>query len=414
MSPIELIVNGRTLRPPVGPRLRGEQVWIPVHPVVEALGGRVDAAEHGQVLVLRFGKESLRLRLGDLDQAVMLGSTAMTPADTIESCLNVEVNWQAESQRIEVELQGKPVVRRQPGTEEEEEAQPEAARTPKRPGGKPAKEPAGKAARPGREPKPAQVKGQREHLPTLWLRDLNGQPVCLQQYRGKRTAIFVWGSWAESSKELSAWQLLYERNRKPEVEILAIAADASGAAAVQAEIERMKASFPVLIDECSLLPAAMKLTTIPAVVLADELGAVQVAKLDPRALSSWLSEKPSKQPPGRRSAKPAKGMNKPLEAVPAIERSLRTDAQNGELRLRLADALAAAGEYARAARQYRKTISLLPQSALAHFRLGVCLLRVNDHRGAQTALRDAVKQAAGNDLITKQVAALEQRMTKAP
>ena len=387
MSLIELLVNGRSLKPPVGPRLRGEQVWVPVGPVVEALGGRVDYSERGQVLVLRFGRESLKLRLGELDQAVMLGSTAMSPADTISACLGAQIKWQPEQQRIEIILQGKPVVRRPP---EEESAESEV--------------------QPERKPpeKVQSARGDQERSLDFWLRDLQGQPVSLNQYLGKRMGILIWASWLSSPHTLASWQVFFTRH--PHDTFIGVVIEAQGKGPVQPLVNRAKVTFLMLVDECNFLGDALGLKSLPTVALVDEQGKIKGTETNPQAIARWLTTKLNKQGSNRKSK--AQNKRKPLEGVASIERSLRTDSENGELRLRLGDALFGGGEYARAARQYRRAGNLLSKLAIPHFRLGVCLLRLGNRRQALTCWKSAVKLDPENELISRQVASLEQRLKK--
>jgi tetratricopeptide (TPR) repeat protein len=75
--------------------------------------------------------------------------------------------------------------------------------------------------------------------------------------------------------------------------------------------------------------------------------------------------------------------------------------------LLFADALADAGEWSRASRQYRRAVEIASPAPIALYRLGVALLKQGKSRQAVARWRQALKIEPDSEIIKKQIWAVE-------
>ena len=132
-------------------------------------------------------------------------------------------------------------------------------------------------------------------LPPLQLRDLDGHPRTLADYRGKRLLINLWASWCQPClDEMPALQ----RAHADGAQIVGIAMDQP--AAVRAFLRQHPLDYPQLLGRLEPPSTASLLgnrqDVLPYSVLLDEHGlvlATHAGALDPATLRRWLD--PSRQ-----------------------------------------------------------------------------------------------------------------------
>jgi peroxiredoxin len=113
--------------------------------------------------------------------------------------------------------------------------------------------------------------------PDFTLSTLDGRPVKLADYRGKRKLLVsFWASWCGPCRqELPLLREFYEKHHRPDsnFEVVAVSIDDEMAPA-RAYAQEAKLSFPVLFDEGQKVSTAYLVEGIPTMVLIDEYGNV--------------------------------------------------------------------------------------------------------------------------------------------
>jgi tetratricopeptide (TPR) repeat protein len=361
IADIEVYVNDQLIGGPFGARLRRGHVWVPVREVVAALGGQSDLRIANRTMTLRLAGKQTALTLDDPKRAVLLGSTPMARAEALAELLGAEYQWDEEQRRVSL--------RRQPAAEPE---------------------------RPRREPQ-----GTTGGILDLTLSDLSGGRMPLRRLAGRRSVLFIWASWSESRERLAEWQSFHSDHRDTGFRLLAVACDGAGAQAAKPYADRARLGRSAALDERNLLGERLGFKSLPRTYLVDEQGSVVEAEDDLRRIAQWVTG-------GRRGSRGGgEAQVSPRESLQAIEKRLRGDPDNGALRLRFADALADAGEWARATRQYRRAAESSSPTAIALYRLGVALLKQGKSRQAVAPWRQALKIEPDNEIIKKQIWALE-------
>jgi peroxiredoxin len=113
--------------------------------------------------------------------------------------------------------------------------------------------------------------------PDFHLTSLDGSPVSLADYRGKKKLVLVfWASWNNASHpEMLMVGGLYKNNHTPEsdFEVIGVSVDDDKAAAKQF-VTDSKTPFPVVMDHDRAVADAYKVRSIPTVLLIDTDGKV--------------------------------------------------------------------------------------------------------------------------------------------
>lgn len=107
--------------------------------------------------------------------------------------------------------------------------------------------------------------------PDFELPDLDGTPVALRDFDGKKRLVATWASWCGCRYDLSAWQALQEE--LPELQIISVSLDNSPEAAREF-VEAADPDFPVLVDANHSVAESYGLYNVPSVVWIDEDGKV--------------------------------------------------------------------------------------------------------------------------------------------
>jgi peroxiredoxin len=107
--------------------------------------------------------------------------------------------------------------------------------------------------------------------PDFELPDLDGNPVALNEFAGRKRLIATWASWCGCRYDLPAWQAL--QKELPDLQIISISLDNTPEAAREFA-EAADPDFPVLIDANHAVAEQYGLHNVPSVVWIDEDGKV--------------------------------------------------------------------------------------------------------------------------------------------
>ena len=127
------------------------------------------------------------------------------------------------------------------------------------------------------------------------LEDLTGKPKKLSSYRGKVVFLNFWATWCGPCRvEMPSMQRLYERFKKDGLEIVAVDLQ-EGRKQVQAFVNELELTFPVLLDIEGSVGQTYDARAIPTTYLIDREGlifgkAVGAKEWDTPAMISVFSE----------------------------------------------------------------------------------------------------------------------------
>jgi hypothetical protein len=142
------------------------------------------------------------------------------------------------------------------------------------------------------------VAGDGVEAPDFTLPDIDGQMHSLSDYRGQKVFLYTWGSYCGCSFDPPVWEVIYREMREKNVEMISVALDTAGKAAVRERIrpdalderpdtirrlrgwseEQWEAkaapSHPCLIDESHELAVKYGMSNVPMAVWIDEAGQI--------------------------------------------------------------------------------------------------------------------------------------------
>jgi peroxiredoxin len=107
--------------------------------------------------------------------------------------------------------------------------------------------------------------------PDFELPDLDGNPVALHDYEGKKRLLATWASWCGCRYDLPAWQAL--QAELPDLQVISISLDNTPDAAREF-VDAADPDYPVLIDANHAVAEQYGLFNVPSVVWIDEDGKV--------------------------------------------------------------------------------------------------------------------------------------------
>ena len=105
--------------------------------------------------------------------------------------------------------------------------------------------------------------------PDAVLSDLDGVPVSLSEYGGRKRILVTWASWCGCRYDLPAWKALHEELAPEGLELVSISMD-NEAGSAREWVDAADPTFPVLIDPDHRLTELYGVVNVPSVVWIDE------------------------------------------------------------------------------------------------------------------------------------------------
>ena len=248
--------------------------------------------------------------------------------------------------------------------------------------------------------------------PDLAFLTVDGKEMRLSNFRGKRVLLFIWASWCACREQLAEWQAFYRKHRDGGVEIIGVAMDAQGAAAVRPFIEQAKVEFSVVIDSVDCLWEQLGFDYIPNGYYVDERGVIRYLKvggfdirdkINRKIIEDLISDKWGKNP-ARNPERPKLSFKK---QIIELNRQLKPATRGIEKRLKLCELLVKTGHYKRAAKEYDTILKAHPKNVRALFSRGVVAHRLGKFKDALVFWSEAFALEPNNWVIRKQIWALE-------
>ncbi len=135
--------------------------------------------------------------------------------------------------------------------------------------------------------KPRTVKS----APDFDLQDLEGNPVSLDDFKGKPVLLNFWATWCQACKEeLPAMQRLYEYLKPQGIEIVAISIDRNDKDRIKKYVKEYGLTFPVLWDPDQKVRRGYYIMGLPTSYLVDSEGKLQGFVSGARAWDSPASK----------------------------------------------------------------------------------------------------------------------------
>lgn len=106
---------------------------------------------------------------------------------------------------------------------------------------------------------------------------LSGQPVTLEQYRGRVVLLDVWATWCPPCvAALPRLQALHNRYRAKGFSVVGVSLDEGGASTVRPFVTRRKLTYPLLLDTqgTASVQRTLKIERLPALFLIDASGRI--------------------------------------------------------------------------------------------------------------------------------------------
>lgn len=117
--------------------------------------------------------------------------------------------------------------------------------------------------------------------PNFTLKNLNGEEVSLEDYRGKNVIVNFWASWCPPCRqEMPDFQDFYEDYKDDDFTILAVNVQESKATASKF-IEENGYSFPVLLDSTGEIAITYMVSGIPTSYILDKEGVIRYMRVGP-------------------------------------------------------------------------------------------------------------------------------------
>ena len=114
-----------------------------------------------------------------------------------------------------------------------------------------------------------------EVAPDFMLQKLGSDTVSLADYRGKVVFLNFWATWCPPCvAEMPSMEMLYQKLKGREFEILAVNVDGEGEKTIRPFMDKHSLTFPVLLDPEKKIYGLYRLTGIPETFIIDKNGVI--------------------------------------------------------------------------------------------------------------------------------------------
>ena len=109
--------------------------------------------------------------------------------------------------------------------------------------------------------------------PDFTLLSLEGRPVRLREFRGKLVLVNFWATWcAPCLHEMPSMEQLYQTFKQTEFVLLAVSMDHQGEGVARPFVDKLKLTFPVLLDSTLEVSRQYSVRGLPTTYLIDPEG----------------------------------------------------------------------------------------------------------------------------------------------
>ena len=131
----------------------------------------------------------------------------------------------------------------------------------------------------------------RRRSPSFVLRDANGSPVKLSDYKGKVVVLDFWATWCTGCKIEIPWFMEFQdRYRSQGLETIGAAMDDEGWEKVRPYVEEHPFNYPIVAGNAAALAKTFKITGLPLTVLIDRRGRIVDAHAGMVDKDAWEQE----------------------------------------------------------------------------------------------------------------------------
>ena len=133
----------------------------------------------------------------------------------------------------------------------------------------------GIAASPAAGPKIADAAGNTKAAPAWELKDLEGKPVKLSDFKGKVVLLTFWATWCPPCRaEIPDLIAMQNQYKDQGLVVVGISMDEAGAAAVKSFATRNKINYPIVMGDEKTAEAYGNIEVIPSTFYIDRAGNV--------------------------------------------------------------------------------------------------------------------------------------------
>lgn len=154
----------------------------------------------------------------------------------------------------------------------------------------------------GQEEKPKKIEelevlpvgiGIENIAPSFTLKDLDGNEVSLEDYKGKKILLNFWASWCPPCRaEMPDMQSFYQKYKDKGYTVIAVnmAGTEKNSQDAPAFIEKHKLTFPVLLDEKGSIGALYNVISLPTSYFIDSDGVIRNKVTGPMSEEQMVKE----------------------------------------------------------------------------------------------------------------------------
>ena len=116
---------------------------------------------------------------------------------------------------------------------------------------------------------------RRQAAPAWQLKDMDGKPVKLADFKGKVVILDFWATWCPPCrKEIPGFIALQKKYAGKGVSVVGVSLDEGGAAAVKSFVKQNGMNYPVVLGDQQIAMAYGGITSIPTTFVIDKDGNV--------------------------------------------------------------------------------------------------------------------------------------------